>query len=68
MGTQFIISTGDNFYESGVDSVENSQWKTSYENVYSGKGLQKNWCVVLGNHDYSGNSNAQITYSQKSNQ
>ena len=66
-GTQFIISTGDNFYESGVVNVEDSQWKTSYENVYSGKGLQKDWYVVLGNHDYSGNPNAQIAYSKKSN-
>lgn len=63
----FIISTGDNFYESGVASVEDSQWKTSYEDVYSGKGLQKDWYVVLGNHDYSGNPNAQIAYSKKSN-
>lgn len=64
---QFVISTGDNFYESGVTSTTDSQWKSSYENVYSGKGLQKDWYVVLGNHDYSGNPNAQIAYSQKSN-
>lgn len=64
---QFVISTGDNFYEVGVANVEDNQWKTSYENVYSGKGLQKDWYVVLGNHDYSGNPNAQIAYSQKSN-
>ena len=65
--TQFIISTGDNFYESGVANINDSQWKTSFEEVYSGKGLQKDWYVVLGNHDYSGNPNAQIAYSQKSN-
>ena len=63
---QFVISTGDNFYESGVSSINDSQWLTSFENVYSGKGLQKDWYAVLGNHDYSGNPNAQIAYSQKS--
>lgn len=64
---QFVISTGDNFYESGVSSIKDSQWKSSYEDVYSGKSLQKDWYVVLGNHDYSGNPNAQISYSQMSN-
>ena len=66
-GIDFVISTGDNFYETGVQSTEDSQWKTSFENVYSGKGLQKDWFVALGNHDYQGNPKAQIDYSQKSN-
>ncbi|MBC7408920.1 MAG: acid phosphatase, partial [Arcicella sp.] len=26
---QFVISTGDNFYESGVQSINDSQWETS---------------------------------------
>lgn len=64
--TQFVISTGDNFYESGVSSITDSQWKTSFENVYSGIGLQKEWLVALGNHDYQGNPQAQIDYSLKS--
>ena len=28
---QFVISTGDNFYESGVANINDSQWKTSFE-------------------------------------
>ena len=63
---QFIISTGDNFYEAGVQSITDSQWETSFEKVYSGTGLQKDWLVALGNHDYQGNPQAQIDYSLKS--
>ena len=64
--TQFVISTGDNFYELGVKSITDSQWETSFEKVYSGVGLQKDWLVALGNHDYQGNPQAQIDYSNKS--
>jgi len=64
--SSFVISTGDNFYETGVSSISDTQWKTSFENVYSGQGLQKDWFVVLGNHDYQGNPQAQIDYSLKS--
>lgn len=62
----FVISTGDNFYETGIQSITDPQWKTSFEDVYAGKGLQKDWFVVLGNHDYQGNPGAQVLYSQKS--
>lgn len=63
---EFVISTGDNFYESGVKNVTDSQWETSFEKVYAGIGLQKDWLVALGNHDYQGNPQAQIDYSLKS--
>lgn len=63
----FIISTGDNFYETGVKSMQDSQWKTSFEDIYIGNALQKEWFVVLGNHDYQGNPQAQIDYSKTSN-
>lgn len=63
---QFVISTGDNFYETGVKSITDSQWETSFEKVYSGIALQKDWLVALGNHDYQGNPQAQIDYSNKS--
>jgi len=64
--TQFVISTGDNFYETGVKNITDSQWETSFEKVYSGTGLQNDWLVTLGNHDYQGNPQAQIDYSRKS--
>jgi tartrate-resistant acid phosphatase type 5 len=62
----FIISTGDNFYVNGVRSVDDPQWNSSFENIYHGGMLQKDWYVVLGNHDYRGSPEAEIAYTQKS--
>jgi 3',5'-cyclic AMP phosphodiesterase CpdA len=63
---QFIISTGDNFYPDGVQTATDKQWQTSFENIYTGQGLQCPWYVVLGNHDYHGNPQAEIDYSKQS--
>ncbi len=60
---EFIISTGDNFYNNGVASIQDPYWLSSYENVYNGANLFCDWYVVLGNHDYRGNSQAQIDYT-----
>lgn len=62
----FVISTGDNFYESGVDSTVDKKWRTSFEDIYSAPSLQVPWYAVLGNHDYGGSAQAQIDYSKKS--
>src|ERR1700722_3045666 len=35
IGAKFIISVGDNFYENGVTAVDDPQWQTSFEKVYS---------------------------------
>lgn len=61
---EFIISTGDNFYPSGVRSVNDPHWKASFEDVYPQHSLQGDWFIVLGNHDYKGNPEAQIEYSK----
>ena len=63
----FLLVTGDNFYEDGVKSVTDSQWTLSFENVYTAKTLQVPWYVVLGNHDYRGNAQAEVDYTQHSN-
>ena len=60
---QFIISTGDNFYPAGVNSVNDPQWKTSFENVYNKPGLDVEWYSILGNHDYVNNPASQVAYS-----
>lgn len=62
----FVISVGDNFYDEGVLTVTDRQWRTSFEDVYTGPHLQKPWYVALGNHDYGGSPQAQIDYSQHS--
>lgn len=46
------MSTGDNFYEYGVDSVKDSKFKTTWQNVYTHRSLQNPWLVIAGNHDY----------------
>jgi acid phosphatase len=61
---QFVVSTGDNFYPSGVSSTSDNQWKTKFHNVYKGKLQEMNWYSVLGNHDYGLNPQAQIEYSK----
>ena len=66
IGARFIISVGDNFYEDGVASVDDVQWHESFEDVYTAPSLQVPWYVILGNHDYHGNCDAQIEYSKKS--
>lgn len=62
----FVVSLGDNFYENGVASADDPQWNESFENVYAAPSLQVPWNVILGNHDYRGNCQAQIDYSSRS--
>ena len=63
---RFVITTGDNFYDDGVSSANSSQWRSSYEDIYTQPSLQVPWYPVLGNHDHRGNVQAQVEYSKKS--
>ena len=49
-----MISVGDNFYEDGVSSVDDSQRRTSFEGVYAVPAVQVPWYSLLGNHAYRG--------------
>lgn len=62
----FIISTGDNLYPDGVASTDDPLWNKSYEDIYHQFSLQKPWYVVLGNHDYITNPQAEVDYTKKS--
>lgn len=66
IGSQFTISTGDNFYSSGVTSVADPKWDRSFERVYTAPSLFRPWYVVLGNHDWQGDVDAQVAYTQRS--
>ncbi len=66
MDAKFVISVGDNFYENGVATVDDPQWQSSFEKVYTAPSLQVPWHAVLGNHDYHGNCDAQIAYGKTS--
>ncbi len=65
IGSDHIVSVGDNFYENGVESVSDPQWQTSFENVYTAPSLQTPWKIILGNHDYRGNVQAQLDYAKQ---
>ncbi|CAA6664265.1 unnamed protein product [Spirodela intermedia] len=57
----FIISTGDNFYDTGIRSVEDRAFEESFTDIYTASSLQKPWYAVLGNHDYHGDVLAQLS-------
>ena len=54
-----ILSLGDNFYNYGVESIHDPLW-TTYSSYYP----PLPFYAILGNHDYLGNSLAQIQYSK----
>jgi len=61
----FIVTTGDNFYNEGVNSVDDPLWRSTFEDIYSQPALKDiPWYVTLGNHDYRGNIYAQIEYGK----
>ncbi|XP_058213001.1 purple acid phosphatase 8-like [Rhododendron vialii] len=57
----FIISTGDNFYEDGLTGTDDAAFDESFSNIYTAPSLQKQWYSVLGNHDYRGDALAQLS-------
>ena len=66
VGARFVIAVGDNFYENGVASLTDDHWHQSFEDVYTAPSLRIPWHVILGNHDYHGNCDAQLAYAQQS--
>jgi tartrate-resistant acid phosphatase type 5 len=63
-GYDAVVSTGDNFYPSGVQSAEDLQWTSKFRRIYSKELLEIPWVAVLGNHDYRGSTEAQIAYAK----
>ncbi|GMY18131.1 purple acid phosphatase 17-like [Fagus crenata] len=57
----FVISTGDNFYDNGLEGVNDPAFEESFSKIYTAKSLQKQWYSVLGNHDYRGDVAAQLS-------
>ena len=47
----------------GVASVNDPLWMTNYETIYSHPELMIDWFPVCGNHEYRGNTQAVIDYS-----
>lgn len=59
---QFVVSTGDNFYEGGIKDSNDGQVDRSWRGVYiePHDSMQElPWKVILGNHDHVGEVAAQ---------
>ncbi|KAH6776427.1 Calcineurin-like metallo-phosphoesterase superfamily protein [Perilla frutescens var. hirtella] len=61
MDIDFVISTGDNFYDDGLIDANDIAFDQSFTNIYTAPTLQKMWYNVLGNHDYRGDALAQLS-------
>ncbi|CAH9096142.1 unnamed protein product [Cuscuta europaea] len=61
LDVDFVVSTGDNFYDNGLTGKHDQAFAESFTNIYTAKSLQKQWYSVLGNHDYRGDAEAQLS-------
>ncbi|CAL0324840.1 unnamed protein product [Lupinus luteus] len=57
----FVINVGDNFYDDGLTGVDDPAFYESFVDIYTAPSLQKPWYSVLGNHDYRGDVEAQLS-------
>ncbi|PQP95430.1 purple acid phosphatase 17 [Prunus yedoensis var. nudiflora] len=57
----FVVSTGDNFYGDGLRDENDPAFLESFKDIYTATSLQKQWYSVLGNHDYRGDTEAQLS-------
>jgi tartrate-resistant acid phosphatase type 5 len=64
--SKFIITGGDNYHLNGIPDSKDPRWKSEYEDIYSSPSLIIPWYASLGNHDYVGNAQAEIEYTQYS--
>lgn len=39
----FVLSTGDNFYDNGLTGIHDTNFVESFTNIYTAKSLQKQW-------------------------
>ena len=63
---EFIAAAGDIHHFMGVRSVNDPLWMTNYELIYSHPELMIKWYAICGNHEYRGNTQAVLDYSNVS--
>lgn len=63
---EFIAALGDTHHFDGVASTQDPLWQTNYEWIYSHPELMIDWFAVLGNHEYRGNTQAVMDYTDVS--
>ncbi|RZR89596.1 hypothetical protein BHM03_00017349 [Ensete ventricosum] len=74
LNIDFVVSTGDNFYDNGLTGITDGAFEDSFTSIYTAESLQKRWysgtgfcflslslSLVLGNHDYRGDVLAQLS-------
>lgn len=66
IGPEFVLAAGDIHHFEGVRSVNDPLWTTNYELIYSHPELMIDWFPILGNHEYRGNTQAVLDYTQVS--
>lgn len=65
-GPEAVLALGDVHHFEGVQSVDDPLWMTNYETIYSHPELMIPWYAICGNHEYRGNTQAVIDYSDVS--
>ena len=63
---EFVVAAGDVHHFEGVRSTSDPLWMTNYELIYSHPDLMLPWYAICGNHEYRGNTQAVIDYSNVS--
>lgn len=63
---QFLVSTGDNIYPTGITGINDPQLKELFEDIYHYPSLNFPFYLTLGNHDHYGNPQSQIEYTTHS--
>ena len=66
LGPEAVLALGDVHHFEGVRSTADPLWMTNYELIYTHPELMIAWMPVLGNHEYRGNTQAVLDYSQVS--
>lgn len=61
-----VVAPGDVHHFEGIRSVSDPLWLTNFELIYSHPDLMLPWFPLLGNHEYRGNTQAVIDYSDVS--
>ena len=66
IGPECVFAAGDVHHFEGVRSVNDPLWMTNYELIYSHPELMIDWFPILGNHEYRGNTQAVLDYTNVS--
>ena len=63
VGIECVAAAGDVHHFEGVRSTQDPLWMTNYELIYSHPELMLPWNPICGNHEYRGNTQACVDYS-----